>query len=102
DLNTTAGSPHFAEFLRVSGLRDSRFGFGPQPSWPTWSPLRLTIDHAFLSADLAVAGRRPGPDIGSDHYPLILDLAPAAETAAPPRPAAAPANAAPQAAQPAP
>ncbi|MEO6809527.1 MAG: endonuclease/exonuclease/phosphatase family protein [Isosphaeraceae bacterium] len=78
DLNTTAGSPYFAEFLRVSGLRDSRLGFGPQPSWPTWSPYRIAIDHALPSRELAVVERRLGPMIGSDHRPLILVLAPAA------------------------
>lgn len=35
DLNSTDGSPHFADFLRLSGLRDSRIGFGRQPSWPS-------------------------------------------------------------------
>lgn len=78
DLNTTDGSPYFAEFLRVSGLRDSRLGFGLQPSWPTWSPYRLAIDHALPSRELAVVERRLGPTIGSDHRPLILELAPAA------------------------
>lgn len=78
DLNTTDGSPYFAEFLRVSGLRDSRLGFGSQPSWPTWSPYRIAIDHALPSRDLAIVQRRLGSMIGSDHRPLILELAPAA------------------------
>ena len=82
DLNTTAASPHFADFLAGTGLRDSRLGFGEQPSWPTWSPYRIAIDHALLSGDLAVAGRRLGPRVGSDHFPLLLEVAPAAARAA--------------------
>jgi endonuclease/exonuclease/phosphatase (EEP) superfamily protein YafD len=78
DLNRTAGSPHLADFLAATGLRDSRLGFGMQASWPTWSPYRIAIDHAFVSPDLAVVERRLGPDIGSDHRPVILELAPAA------------------------
>jgi endonuclease/exonuclease/phosphatase (EEP) superfamily protein YafD len=78
DLNRTEGSPCFRDFLRISGLRDSRLGFGRQPSWPVWSPYRISIDHAFVSGDLAVTQRRLGPSIGSDHRPLILELAPAA------------------------
>jgi endonuclease/exonuclease/phosphatase (EEP) superfamily protein YafD len=74
DMNRTEGSPYFADFLRDSGLRDSRLGFGPQPSWPAWSPYRIPIDHGFVSKDLAVFGRRLGPAIGSDHLPLILDV----------------------------
>jgi endonuclease/exonuclease/phosphatase (EEP) superfamily protein YafD len=77
DFNTTDGSPHFARFLDRSGLRDSRLGFGRQGSWPTWSPYRIAIDHAFLSPDLAVDRRGLGPSIGSDHLPMLLELAPA-------------------------
>ncbi len=80
DMNSTEGSAHFRDFLRVTGLRDSRLGFGRQGSWPTDMPYRIAIDHAFLSDDLAVVDRRLGPDVGSDHFPLILDVAPAAAT----------------------
>ncbi|WP_422931493.1 endonuclease/exonuclease/phosphatase family protein [Singulisphaera sp. PoT] len=80
DMNSTEGSPRFADFLQITGLRDSRLGFGRQLSWPVGLPYQIAIDHAFLSADLAVVDRRLGPSIGSDHAPLILDLAPAAGT----------------------
>jgi endonuclease/exonuclease/phosphatase (EEP) superfamily protein YafD len=81
DMNTTEGSAHFRNFLRVSGLRDSRLGFGRQGSWPTDFFYRLPIDHAFVSDELAVVDRRLGPSVGSDHLPLLLDLAPAARPA---------------------
>ena len=74
DMNRTEGSPYFGDFLRDSGLRDSRLGFGPQPSWPSWSFYRIPIDHAFVSDDLAVVSRRPGPPIGSDHLPLLFEV----------------------------
>lgn len=80
DMNSTDGSAHFHDFLRVSGLRDSRLGFGRQGSWPTDMRYRIAIDHAFLSDDLAVVDRRLGFNIGSDHFPLLLELAPAAAT----------------------
>ena len=78
DMNTTEGSPRFADFVETTGLRDSRLGFGRQPSWPTDLPYRITLEHALVSDDLAVVARRLGPRTGSDHFPLILDLAPAA------------------------
>lgn len=81
DMNSTEGSPRFTDFLELTGLRDSRLGFGRQPSWPVGFPYRIAIDHAFVSGDLAVVDRRLGPSFGSDHAPLILDLAPAAGTA---------------------
>ncbi len=77
DFNCTDGSPFFARFLRDSGLRDTRLGRGRQASWPTWSPYRIGIDHAFVSAELAVVDRRLGPPIGSDHLPVLLEVAPA-------------------------
>ena len=79
DFNTTDGSPYFRDFAATTGLRDSRLGFGRQGSWPVGSPYRIAIDHAFVSDDLAVVARRLGPPIGSDHRPIILDLAPAAK-----------------------
>ena len=81
DFNSTDGSPHFARFLSRSGLRDSRIGFGRQGSWPAGSPYRIAIDHAFLSPELAVARRALGGRIGSDHLPLLLEVAPAARLA---------------------
>lgn len=95
DMNRTDGSPYFRDFVRESGLRDSRLGFGRQPSWPVWSPYRIAIDHAFLSSDLAVVDRRLGPDIGSDHRPLILDVAPAAGPVAATNSAAQPSQSSP-------
>jgi endonuclease/exonuclease/phosphatase (EEP) superfamily protein YafD len=82
DMNTTDGSAHFRDFLDVTGLRDSRLGFGRQGSWPTDMPYRIAIDHAFLSNDLAVVDRRLGFSVGSDHFPLIVDVAPAEATKA--------------------
>jgi endonuclease/exonuclease/phosphatase (EEP) superfamily protein YafD len=83
DLNRTDGSPHFDDFVRATGLRDSRLGFGPQPSWPSGMPIMIAIDHAFLSSGLAVVDRRLGPHVGSDHLPVILEVAPAAASGAP-------------------
>jgi endonuclease/exonuclease/phosphatase (EEP) superfamily protein YafD len=77
DMNCTDGSAHFWDFLKVTGLRDSRLSFGRQPSWPVDGNYRIAIDHAFVSDDLAVVSRRLGPDVGSDHLPVVLDLAPA-------------------------
>ena len=76
DLNTTSWSPIFGDVLRAGGLRDSRRGFGLQTTWP--APLRwigLSIDHALVSSDVTVRRHEVGPWIGSDHFPIVLDLA---------------------------
>ncbi len=80
DLNVTPWSPFFKDFLRSTGLRDSREGFGLQPTWPTWfPPAWIPIDHALVSSSVVVHDRRVGPNVGSDHYPVILDFALSAE-----------------------
>jgi len=75
DLNITSWSPHFQDLLESSGLRDSRLGWGIQPTWPAnpWL-LRIPIDHALVSRDVRVIARRTGPAIYSDHRPIVLDF----------------------------
>lgn len=75
DLNTTSWSPVFTRLVKRSGLRDSRHGFGIQPTWPDGNRLlRIPIDHALVSGEITVVDRRVGPSIGSDHRPLIIEL----------------------------
>ncbi len=47
-----------------------------QWSWPAsfWL-LAIPIDHALVSEDVRVLDRRMGPSIGSDHLPIVLDIA---------------------------
>lgn len=51
------------------------------PGWPgTWpsvlpGPLRMTIDQVYHTPDIAVAERSLGAPTGSDHRPVIVDLA---------------------------
>lgn len=78
DLNTTMWSPYFHDLLQQSGLRDGRIGFGILATWPQcgWSPLlRIPLDHCLVSPQVRVENFRQGADIGSDHLPVIVDIA---------------------------
>ena len=76
DLNTTVWSHSFGELLRESGLRDSSRGLGVHTTWPAnLSPLGIEIDHCLISDDLKVVTRTVGGNVGSDHLPLIIELA---------------------------
>lgn len=75
DFNSTPYAPIFRELVKVSGTKDSREGFGWQPSWPTFFPLFwIPIDHILVSPDIQVRKRTTGSYTGSDHYPVIAEL----------------------------
>ena len=78
DFNATMWSPYFQEMRQTANLRDVRTGHGLLPTWNTRFPsplLRIPIDHCLLSRDLIVTNVQIGTDVGSDHFPLIVDLA---------------------------
>jgi endonuclease/exonuclease/phosphatase (EEP) superfamily protein YafD len=81
DFNITSWSPAFHDLVARTGLRDSRAGFGVQPTFPAAiSPLPgIPIDHCLVSPEVTVAKREIGPDVGSDHLPLIVELSLAGE-----------------------
>ena len=76
DLNLTPWAREFRGLLRDGDLRDGRRG-----RWPvkTWGPrgsswVGLPIDHALVRGEVVVEGFVVGPDLGSDHRPLVVDL----------------------------
>jgi endonuclease/exonuclease/phosphatase (EEP) superfamily protein YafD len=76
DFNATPWSRPFARLVARSGLRDSRDGFGVGASFPAaLGALGIPIDHALVSAEVAVTARRIERDVGSDHLPVVLELA---------------------------
>jgi endonuclease/exonuclease/phosphatase (EEP) superfamily protein YafD len=75
DLNCSPWSPHFRRLLAAGRLLDSAEGRGLHATWPArLGPLGIPIDHFLHGAALAVAGRRVGPRVGSDHRPLVVEL----------------------------
>ena len=82
DLNLTPFSPVFDRLIAQSGLWDTNTLPAERPrttpSISTWrlanTGIGLPIDHALVSAGIGIVSRRVGPDIGSDHHPLLLDL----------------------------
>jgi endonuclease/exonuclease/phosphatase (EEP) superfamily protein YafD len=76
DLNATPWCPPLRRLLAQTGLRPASFDrrfFAP--TWPAPAPLFLIpIDHALIDARLVCTDYRVGPDIGSDHLPVLLDL----------------------------
>jgi len=76
DLNVTPWNYYFKKLLRETGLVNSAKGYGVQPTWPNFSMLcRIPIDHCLHSPGIITCHREIGPDVGSDHYPVIIDFA---------------------------
>jgi endonuclease/exonuclease/phosphatase (EEP) superfamily protein YafD len=78
DLNTTSTSPAFDRLIERTGLRDSRRGFGREPTWTLRKlglSLSIAIDHVLVGADLAVVERETLALPGSDHHAVRARLA---------------------------
>lgn len=87
DLNISMWSPYYGKFTRQTELYNARDGFGLRPTWPTPdadayypipSPLAfllsIPIDHILVSPEINVETIRVGPNLNSDHYPLMARL----------------------------
>ena len=74
DLNVTPFSPYFQHLLERGGLRSADRGWAP--TWPTFlPPAGIRIDHVLVSSGVSVLGWQRGSRMGSDHWPVIADLA---------------------------
>lgn len=76
DLNVTAYSPHFRNLLAAGRLSDAAPARCAGHTWPTFFPLAgIRIDHMLTSAEVEVLDCSRGPQIGSDHLPVLLTVA---------------------------
>ena len=75
DLNITMWAHHYRLFEDKSGLRNARLGFGIKPTWPLFLPFAMIpIDQCLVSDDIEVTDFTTGPNIGSDHLPIVVTL----------------------------
>ena len=75
DLNDVAWSHSTRLFRRVSDLFDPRIGRGLYASFHASYPLmRWPLDHIFFSEDFRLVRLERMGSIGSDHFPMLVDL----------------------------
>jgi endonuclease/exonuclease/phosphatase (EEP) superfamily protein YafD len=71
DFNTTPWAPGYRALLSTGLDDDGR----TRTSWPAFLPFALIpIDHVLVSPQLQVISKRRGPRLGSDHYPIVVEL----------------------------
>ncbi|MEK7819654.1 MAG: endonuclease/exonuclease/phosphatase family protein [Pseudomonadota bacterium] len=73
DLNLTPWSALFARLESQAKLRRAKGGI--VQTWPAGLvPFGIPIDHALTDLPPDAVALRAGPDVGSDHLPIIVDL----------------------------
>lgn len=76
DLNLSPFSPAFGQLLREGRLANAAAGRGWQPTWPAFlPPAGIQIDHLLLRGPVEALDFRRGPRLGSDHLPIVAELA---------------------------
>ena len=76
DLNVSMWANHYRKLIARTGLVDVRKGFGILPTWPVFLPIgMIAIDHTLVSEDLAAVDVRTLSSVGSDHLPLLTEIA---------------------------
>ncbi len=73
DLNTTMFSPSYKQFIRETGLTNTRRGRGLYGSWPVFlpAPARIAIDHTLYKGELESVRFTTLPSINSDHLSTL-------------------------------
>ncbi len=75
DFNDAAWGHLAHRFKRVGQYLDPRLGRGPLPSFDanSWF-MRFPIDQLYLTEDVALVNFSRGPNVGSDHFPMIANF----------------------------
>ena len=77
DLNMTSSSKRFTNFLKETNLYTYSSFKNITSTWPTFLPnyLGIQIDHVLFTNNFKLVNKKIANNFGSDHRPLIVELA---------------------------
>lgn len=77
DFNSTTQGRLMQTLMARANLAPARFGHGVNGTWPDRLPpfLRLGLDGGLIPPELTSTAFVVGPDIGSDHRPILMRVA---------------------------
>ncbi len=75
DFNSVLWEPHFKSFLRESNLVSTLSNERYRMTWPVNAFfMGVPMDHILLSKNIEYKHIYIGPNVGSDHYPISINL----------------------------
>lgn len=75
DFNSVPWEDHFEGFLNETNLRSTLYDHGYKITWPTkYLFAGIPMDHILLSPTIDYKNLNVGPYVGSDHYPISINL----------------------------
>lgn len=76
DMNSTIYSPYLQNVMKKVGLHSAQQGYHLEGTWNSFLPpeLCIGIDHILVSKQIKIERREIGPDLASDHFPVITTL----------------------------
>lgn len=74
DLNDVAWSNVAKRLKQITGLKDPRKGRGFFSTFPTYSFIKIPLDHVFCSAEFTLIEFKTLEQRGSDHLPVSVKL----------------------------
>ena len=74
DLNASPWSRGMRILTQDGRLRLGKASTAMKPTWMVDTLLRIPIDHALAKRPLSITNKTIGPEVGSDHRPILIDV----------------------------
>ena len=74
DYNEVSWGRTFKSFWKSANLKDPRRGRFFKPTFPSYLPIRVPLDHVLCSNDFEFVNFEVKDNLGSDHFPIVVTL----------------------------